>query len=293
MRELQKSEASSPLLTFLQTESLSAGIQDAQAISLLQEQMTSELAALRDMHNQVSTKLAATDEKKQEVSERQKNLLNQKIIVQDQQKDRATILQQTKNQESIYQAQVAALEAQQKKIAAEVEAIDAALRGKINANVLPNTGSGVLGIPIAGGLAHITQGYGYTAFAKNGYQGQRHNGIDIGTPVGTPVYAAEAGKILATGNQDAFCPKGAYGKFIVINHTNGLTTLYGHLSQQVVSAGTPVVRGQLIGYSGSTGYATGPHLHLTVYAQSTVYMGQSRVCGPMPYGGDVNPLSYL
>jgi len=69
----------------------------------------------------------------------------------------------------------------------------------------------------------------------------------------------------------------------------GLTTLYGHLSRIVVQKGDFVKRGQVIGYSGQTGYATGPHLHFTVYAKTTFYMGPSKVCGPMPYGGDLNP----
>jgi murein DD-endopeptidase MepM/ murein hydrolase activator NlpD len=79
----------------------------------------------------------------------------------------------------------------------------------------------------------------------------------------------------------------------VINHTNNLTTLYGHFSRLLVQKGDTVTRGQIIGYSGETGFATGPHLHFTVYAQSTFYMGQSKTCGPMPYGGDLNPTGYL
>jgi len=101
--------------------------------------------------------------------------------------------------------------------------------------------------------------------------------------------------VAETGNQDKFCPKGAYGRFIVINHTNNLTTLYGHLSliDPSIAKGVIVKRGDIIGYVGKTGYATGPHLHLTVYASATFYMGKSRSCGPMPYGGYLNPADYL
>jgi murein DD-endopeptidase MepM/ murein hydrolase activator NlpD len=139
----------------------------------------------------------------------------------------------------------------------------------------------------------MTQGYGATAFAKNGYQGHWHNGVDLAASIGTPVLAAEDGEVVATGNQDAYCYRGAYGKFIVIKHNDNLVTLYGHLSKQIVVKGDVVKRGQVIGYSGMTGYATGPHLHFTVFAGPTFYMGPSKVCGPMPYGGDLNPLSYL
>ena len=94
-------------------------------------------------------------------------------------------------------------------------------------------------------------------------------------------------------NQDSYCYKGAYGKVVVINHTNNLTTLYGHLSRYIVAKGDIVQKGQVIGYSGKTGYATGPHLHFTVFAQPTFYVGPSRTCGPMPFGGDLNPQRYL
>jgi murein DD-endopeptidase MepM/ murein hydrolase activator NlpD len=83
---------------------------------------------------------------------------------------------------------------------------------------------------------------------------------------------------------------------------NGLTTLSAHLSRYVVENGESVTRGQLIGYVGKTGYATGPHLHFTIFASNTIPPASagfpegtqaSRVCGPMPVGGDVNPMQYL
>ena len=100
------------------------------------------------------------------------------------------------------------------------------------------------------------------------------------------------GKEMATGDQDKYCYRGAYGKFILIEHKNNLTTLYAHLSRQIVKENDIVKRGDLIGYVGKTGYAIGPHLHFTVYG-TPVLMKQSRVCGLMPFGGYLNPLDYL
>ena len=117
--------------------------------------------------------------------------------------------------------------------------------------------------------------------------------MDFGVPLGTSILASEEGTVLAVGNQDSYCYRGAYGKFVVIEHKNNLTTLYAHLSQYGVKKGDVVKRGQVIGYSGKTGYATGPHLHFTVFAGPTFYMGPSKVCGPMPFGGDLNPMGYL
>ncbi len=87
------------------------------------------------------------------------------------------------------------------------------------------------------------------------------NAIDIGTPVGTRVMAAASGEIIVAKSSGW---NGGYGNYIVISHPNGTETVYGHLSQVLVSSGQSVVQGQVIGLSGNTGYSTGPHLHFEV-----------------------------
>lgn len=296
LKEFQKNDAENGnLLTiFLKSGSLADSVLEAQSLSNLQSRLAADIDSLKNLHDQYNTKVQESSTKKDQVTGHQQDLQNKKGIVQDQTTEKQGLLTVTKNQESIYQKQLTDLQKQQQQIANDIEALDAVLRLKIDPSTLPAAVPGVLLVPIAGDTsANITQGYGSTAFAKNGYQGHWHNGVDLRASIGTPVLAAEDGTVAATGNQDAYCPKGAYGKFVVINHNNNLTTLYGHLSRIIVVKGDTIKRGQVIGYSGQTGYATGPHLHFTVYAQATFYMGPSKVCGPMPYGGDLNPISYL
>ena len=88
------------------------------------------------------------------------------------------------------------------------------------------------------------------------------NGIDIGAPRGTPVYAAANGTVLIARNNGAW--NGGYGNYVVITHSNGSQTLYSHMRSAVALPGQSVVSGQLIGYVGATGRATGPHLHFEV-----------------------------
>jgi murein DD-endopeptidase MepM/ murein hydrolase activator NlpD len=85
-----------------------------------------------------------------------------------------------------------------------------------------------------------------------------HQGVDIAAAHGTPVRAAGDGTVLFAGWY------GGYGKLIVLDHGDGLSTLYGHLSTILVAPGAQVARGQIIGRVGSTGYSTGPHLHFEI-----------------------------
>lgn len=91
------------------------------------------------------------------------------------------------------------------------------------------------------------------------YYGLNHTGLDIGDKTGNPIYAAESGKVEA-----AAWNAGGYGYYVIINHGNGLKTLYGHSSKLLVKAGDTVTRGETIALVGSTGRSTGPHLHFEV-----------------------------
>jgi len=99
--------------------------------------------------------------------------------------------------------------------------------------------------PVAG---RVTSEYGYR-------WGRLHAGIDIAAPSGTPIGAAIAGTIIYSGWQSG------YGNVVIISHGGGLSTLYGHQSRLGSSLGQVVGAGQIIGYVGSTGHSTGPHVH--------------------------------
>jgi murein DD-endopeptidase MepM/ murein hydrolase activator NlpD len=106
----------------------------------------------------------------------------------------------------------------------------------------------------------ITSSFGYRRDPFGATKSRTyHTGMDLRAPMGTRVNAAMAGRVATTAWSDV------YGNYIVINHHSGYRTLYGHLSKIGVKAGQYVEAGQRIGYSGSTGYSTGPHLHFTVY----------------------------
>ncbi len=291
LRVLQSKDQETTLVVFLKSQSLAESVSEAQSLSNLNNQLSNEISDLQILREDLNNQLTEASQKKTEAESEGQALKNRKTISEQAKEDRAVLLKSTKNQEKLYQTQLQALEKQQEEIATEVEGYERELRSKIDPNGLPQAVAGVLKWPAASAL--MSQGYGYTSFASRTYKNQYHNGVDIAGPIGTDIYAAEDGIVVLTGNQDLYCPHAAYGKFIVIRHYNGLTTIYGHLSQILTSVGAQIKRGDLIGYMGKTGWATGPHVHFTVWSTPTYTVRSTRSCGPMPVGGDLNPLNYL
>lgn len=291
MRELQKNDGDNMLVAFLRNQSLADGVMEAQSLDNVRVQLATEIEKYTTLNKELDSKYDQVSEKKQEVEQHKQGLAVRKSLVEDQQQEKTVILAQTKSKESVYQQNLNDLAKKAADIANEVEQIESSLRNDINASTIPIARKGVLADPAP--AARLSQGYGRTSFAAVTYNSKYHNGIDLAAPVGTPLYAAEDGVVINMGDQDRYCPRGAYGKYIVIKHYNGLTTIYGHMSKQIVSVGQKVKRGDLIGYMGKTGWATGPHVHFTVWDSDTYKVIQSRTCGPMPVGGDLNPLNYI
>ena len=240
-----------------------------------------------------------------------------------------SLLVQTKNQEANYQQLIKNKQAAEKASEQELADLASQLNLIVNPKSLPRVGSGVLDWPfttafmqncaarqsVFKNLYCITQYFGNTPFATANpqvYNGGGHDGIDIGAPIGTPITAALSGVVLGTGNTDVRAPDGrmcySFGKWVMVKHNNGLNTLYAHLSEIDVSAGQGIATGQVLGLSGMTGYATGPHLHFGVYAtEGTEIMNLAKFRGSggtpctdagvtLPVATQtayLNPLSYL
>lgn len=290
LAEIQKNDNEGVLQTFLKSMSLADSLLEMQSLTNLQENLSVEISSLDKLSTDLENNVRQTAEKKRSIQAENVNLVNKKAIIEDEKKYQKELLAQSKNQEKIYQENLDKLMEKRDEILSEREKIEQELKAKLDPSAVPASQSGVLAKPC---LGPIVQQYGRTAFALKAYSNQFHNGLDFDLNVGDPIFSAEDGKVVAVGNLDLYCPKQSYGRFIVITHNNNLTTLYGHLSRIIVNSGDIVERGQLIGYAGNTGYSTGPHLHFTVYASSSFYMGSSKSCGISPYGAHLNPNDYL
>ena len=198
-----------------------------------------------------------------------------------QQQDQQAQLQATLRDQQAALAYYATLEAQFQQQRAELEAQKARFDDLVVQlqNQYDNQargyggGSGQFAWPERG---PITQGFGCTDFLLEPYDPSCatrhfHTGLDIGAPGGTTIHAADAGVVSFAGWG------GGYGNVMILTHGNGYSTLYGHMSGFAAGSGDRVSRGQPIGYEGSTGFSTGPHLHFEIRLN----------------GAYQNPLSYL
>jgi murein DD-endopeptidase MepM/ murein hydrolase activator NlpD len=160
------------------------------------------------------------------------------------------------------------------KLTAEVQDIESQIKFILDPATIPTAGSGVFRWPVE--KPYITQYFGYTKFAltTNAYKNNMHNGMDLGAPVGTKIYAPLGGTVRMTGNTDLVPGCYSWGKWALIDHPNGLSSLFAHMSQIAVSPGQKVNTSDIVGYVGNTGYSTGPHLHFTVYVTAGVQVKQ-------------------
>ncbi|MEN9614516.1 MAG: hypothetical protein RLZZ347_823 [Candidatus Parcubacteria bacterium] len=244
----------------------------------------------------------AQERARQDLEQYKKELVVKQTIINANKQDKAVVLKETKNKESAYKTLLAKKQALKDAFENELNQYESELKLTIDASKLPSVGSGVLTWPLD--VVKITQYFGNTPFATKNpqiYSTKGHNGVDFGTPIGTKIKAARSGIVAGTGNTDNFPGCYSYGKWVLITHDNGLSTLYAHLSYVIANEGDKVLTGQIIGYSGNTGYSTGPHLHFGVYASQGVQIitySKSKNChnavipiaDPKAY---LNPLSYL
>lgn len=238
--------------------------------------------------NVTSLKVANADlqDKKQQSEERKENyekikeeLIQKKQDYNDQKFLKQDLLNKSKSSEATYNTLLGNLNAQYKQIENEISSIEAEVRRKLSEqNKLDNIDSD----PTK--LSWPTQSRYITAYFHDPDYPYRyvfeHSGADIRAAQGTPVKAAASGYV----GTAKYCTLSSCYAYVLLIHSNGLATLYGHLSKIIVSADKFITRGDIIGYSGGTPgtagagpFVTGPHLHFEVRSN----------------GIPVNPLNYL
>lgn len=165
------------------------------------------------------------------------------------------IAEKLANQRAFYEQAEADLARQSKSLEKQILAMESASTSSSGGPV--TKGSGTLAMPLR---AKITSPFGWRKhpiFRSRKF----HTGVDIAGPRRSPIRSADSGHVLYTGWY------GGYGKVVIVSHGNGMSTLYAHLAQIAVAKGSNVTKGDVIGYEGTTGFSTGPHLHFEVREQ--------------------------
>lgn len=225
------------------------------------QKLETDRAKLVELEKAALAKQAEIEQKKAE----------RNVVLQKAQNDRATAMQAIEELNASSAQVSAMLKERQAARAAAAAAVAAAAQTSAGQGQGASDnwvqGTGQLGWPVSG---EITSPYGYRVHPIWGTT-IYHSGIDIGVDEGTPVHAADGGVVVWSGWM------GGYGYAVVIDHGNGLSTLYGHNSELAVDEGQSVAKGQVISYAGSTGNSTGPHVHFEVRVN----------------GDPVDPMGYL
>ncbi len=247
-------------LVFSDTK-LSDIFQEIQTIRGLYTAMENRVTELRYVRVDLDTKRSLFQTEKEQLEELKQEILDKKRIIEQQKKEKAELLKETQLQESTYQKLIAEREVLRKAFEQELFDYESKLKVVLNPSALPAKGSGSLTWPVASPPL-VTQLFR----ARTGpHINNPHSGVDFRAD-GDPVYAMANGVVGGTGNTDTTCLGVSFGKWIFLRFDNNLAATYGHLSVISVKEGQRVTTGQLIGYSGSTGRVTGPHLHVSLYA---------------------------
>ena len=236
---------------------------------------------------------------KRNLTNLEEDLNGKKKVVQYTVEQKAVILAQTKNKEQAFKELVKTKEEQKAQFEKDVYEFEAQLNLTIDKGGYPVSRNGILFWPLDD--VFVTQKFGKTVGAEKLYVSGSHNGVDFRASVGTRVKSVLSGVVVGTGNTDIYPGCYSFGKWVMVKHDNGLSTIYGHLSVISVNIGQELQTGDLIGYSGNSGYSTGPHLHLGLYATQGVRIEQfvqSRGCKRviMPLAdikAYLDPLAYL
>lgn len=298
LRQIDQLSSSSMLESMLAKGRISDVWNQVESLKDFQDGVRRRTEELKNAKRDLEDNKKETEAAKADLLGFKSELNDQKLIVDQNTRDKARLLSETKNQQANYTKLVADRQARKIALEKEIADFENQLKYILDPTTLPK--SGVLSWPLEKII--ITQQFGKTVDSKRLYASGTHNGVDFGTPTGTPVKAMSSGTVIGTGDTDQTCPGASFGKWVLVKYGNGLSSTFAHLSLIKVATGDKVTVGQVVGYSGNTGYSTGPHLHVSLYASGAVSVKQfpSKACGGRTYtmpvaatNGYLDPLYYL
>ncbi len=251
LQELYLQDSESALEIIFGNDQFSDYFDQIQYLEILQEDLSVSVENVVNIKDTLQAEQVREGAHKERLLEMRMALQDAKVRMEQETVAKDVLLAQTEHSEAQFRSLVYELRAEQQYIQSELFRLQERIRTQLDDNDQVADGPTVLSWPVAGPI--ITANFHDPTYPfRHLFE---HSGLDMAAPTGTPVTAAAPGYV-------AWARTGrSYGNYIMIIHTNGVATLYAHLSSMNVSADQFVERGQVIGGVGSTGLSTGPHLH--------------------------------
>jgi len=263
LRFLQRRRTTSGWAALLQSQTLGQFLDRRHQLKLVYQADQRVLASLKAEANKINTQKQQVEFKKNEIALLTQQLSAQRSEFEEQAQVQAKLVKRLSTDRQ-------ALAAAEVQLATDSENIGLVIQQRLNQRQDTNTvvvyGTGRMSFPSNGPITSVFGWRMHPVLGSNRF----HSGMDFGAEYGSPIRAADRGTVIFAGWY------GGYGNAVIIDHGNGIITLYGHSSQLYVVEGQVVKRGQAIAAVGSTGLSTGPHLHFEVR-----YNGEP--IDPVPY----------
>jgi murein DD-endopeptidase MepM/ murein hydrolase activator NlpD len=305
LRNLNEMDSQSFILLALSKESITDVLNESQAQKDFNNQMHNSIQIMLKETEDLNKDKNDREAKKENLEDYKSQVLSQKDQVETNKKDKLTLLNETKSQEAAYQKMIDEKLKLQAQFENDLANLEAKIQFNLDPNSYPKAKHGILSWPTEHVL--ITQGFGLTESSYNLYAYQtgpwkgKHIGVDFRAN-SDKVMALSEGVVVGSGNTDLVCPHASMGNWVLIQYDNGLDSVFMHLSKILVSKGQRVKTGDLVAYSGNTGYSTAPHLHVGLMPAQAVSIktwpsagcpGQNYTTPVVANSFYLNPLDYF
>lgn len=295
IRSLNKADNQTTLAIILRNGKLSDILGEIQHLNNLQKNLIAQVEELQDLKDKLEGFKEQRESRAAELENLNKKQVQESNSLNNTQDYKEDLLKKTKGEEKKYQQLLTEVEKKKSQFFKELQDLEIAARQrgvyivKVSGPVPPK--GKIFSYPFDD--YYLTQSYGRTKYSRRGaYGGAPHNGIDLASAYGAPIKSMGDGVVVAAGFNDGF------GNWAAVKHdppAGGLVSLYAHMrSPSHIPVNTRVARGEAIGYEGSTGNSTGPHLHLSLYHDFFTYINDKN--GQLYFNyfeGTLNPLNYM
>lgn len=259
IRVMYESGHNNTLEMIIGSSTLSELIDHSSYLESLENKIETTIEEVNLIKSDLEKEKQELENKQKEYSQLQDQQQAYKFGLDDQKNQKNKLLSDAESQKNDLEAQIAEAKQLGSQVESQINSIFASMKSDSRTVTARDRGTSAVGFMWPMDYKYISTYFG----ESTPFQGF-HSGIDLANVEGTPVYAAADGTVTVATDMMSNGSYYGYGKYIIIGHNARYASLYGHLMGFAVSAGAEVKKGDIIGYEGSTGWSTGPHLHFEI-----------------------------